>query len=100
EQFGGYWVATRYADMLRIFKDPETFASSVNNVPPVGEDVFGERIPLNIDRPDHAVYRQILEPMFAPRVVERFEGVIRAKARDLLEPLVERGSCEFVRDFA
>lgn len=42
-------------------------------------------IPLEIDGPDHAKWRRLLDPLFAPKAVKRLEDGVRDLARELVE---------------
>jgi cytochrome P450 len=53
-----------------------------------------------VDAPEHTSYRQILNPLFAPKAIEHLEEKVRATAVRLLEPIVARGRCDFLADFA
>jgi cytochrome P450 len=57
-------------------------------------------IPIAIDPPDHARFRRILDPLFAPRVVNVMEDGLRAQARDLISAFAGRGECNVVDDLA
>ena len=57
-------VVTKHADVEQIFKQPEIFSSAMSaadlgNIRPL--------IPLQIDLPQHRVYRKILQPIFSRR---------------------------------
>lgn len=63
----GAWVPRRAEDLRQILQDPETFSS-------VGLSPFAklvgdswQLIPLELDPPDHAKYRALLNPLFTPR---------------------------------
>ena len=57
-------------------------------------------IPLEIDPPEHVKYRQILAPMFGTARTNKLEDYIRSVATELIDSFIERGSCEFVSEFA
>jgi cytochrome P450 len=57
-------------------------------------------VPEMLDPPSHTVWRQMLAPWFAPAAVTAMEPGIRQRCIDLVEPLVERGGCDFLKDFA
>jgi cytochrome P450 len=91
-------VITRYADALRALRSPEIFSSEME-----GELALGtERpmIPQQIDPPEQTRYRRILDPHFSRRRMEPLEAEIRAHARELIEAVRSRGSCEFDSAFA
>ena len=57
-------------------------------------------IPLAIDPPDHVRFRKVLDPMFAPRVINTMEDELRAQARVLIDAFAGRGECDIVTDLA
>jgi len=99
DRFDGYWIATRYEDVSRILRDPVRFSSAENFIPPTADPVFGKAIPLQIDRPDHTLYRRVIAPFFSPAAVARLEAKTREAARELIEPIAAGERCEFVGDF-
>ncbi|WP_409329956.1 cytochrome P450 [Trujillonella humicola] len=56
--------------------------------------------PLTFDPPEQTRFRRILQPFFSPRAIRPLEPVLRRHVVDLIEPLVERGECDFVADVA
>jgi cytochrome P450 len=79
-----------------VLKDPEVFSSAdlveQGNVRPL--------IPLAVDPPDHAKYRRLLDPLFAPRRVEGLEDDIARRVNRLIDSFVDRGECNFTDEFA
>ena len=88
-------TATREA-LNAAAKHPDLFSSegiyNLGNIRPL--------IPLAVDPPGHAKYRKILDPLFAPKRMEAIEAAIAERANHFLDPLVERGQCEYHDDFA
>ncbi len=96
---GGHWVATRAEHIEAIQKDTATFSHQRITLPRMPDSV-PKQIPLELDPPEHAPYRRPLMQALLPRVVNAMEPAVRARAIELIEPLVARGACEFVDDFA
>jgi cytochrome P450 len=93
----------RHEDLRQACKDWRTFSSDAPmRVPiPSEEDVRTTRqLPLEIDPPDHADYREIAEPFFAraklPDVIERVEKLTER----MMDEALARESIEVVREFA
>jgi len=93
----------RHADVRQAARDWKTFSSDAPfRVPiPSEEDVRTMRqLPIETDPPDHADYREIVEPFFRrakePAVVEQVQTLIR----QLIEKALGQDSVEVVRDFA
>jgi cytochrome P450 len=99
EMLGGFWFVTRREDVHHVLSDWQTFSSRQVTVPDVEYD-NGKQIPLGFDPPDLNRYRQMFAPLFGPMVAQRIEESVRERAVRLIESIRERGSCEFVHDFA
>ena len=98
DEVGGFWVVTRYADIMRVARDYEAFSSrygvftsSVNpDTPRAGFGLHGEErtgplaayppgpngeaprlsfLPLELDPPLHGPYRKAIDPLFSPHPV-------------------------------
>jgi len=57
-------------------------------------------IPLNVDPPEHAKYRKILDPLFAPRQMDAQEADITERVNHFIDAFAERGECNFTEEFA
>lgn len=96
---GGYWVLTRAADIREALQKPDVFSSRISGIP--AQPPRPEKLrPLELDPPDHALYRRVLAPMFAPKVVAAKSAAIRATCVTLLDGFADRGHCELIEDFA
>jgi cytochrome P450 len=101
----GFWAVTRHADVVRVLKDPATYSSYVGATQirdPDPDDLpFIRRMMLNQDPPDHGRLRRAVSRAFTPRRIERFESVVRERARTLLAKAVAEaragdGTCDLV----
>lgn len=97
--YGGYWILSRYDDVHFACQHPEIFSSYPNPIP-ASLGATGPLIPLEIDPPDHAKYRQILAPLFAPARIDALEPDVRLTINELLDAFAARGRCEFVSELA
>ena len=71
--YGGYFLVTKYEDVRHVLLDWETYSSGkpgVTSIPMSVERSFPE-IPLEIDPPDHRIYRAIVTPWFSRRRARR-----------------------------
>jgi cytochrome P450 len=57
-------------------------------------------IPENLNGPEHTKWRRLLAPHFSPGRIQSWDSRIRSRATLLIEGLIDRGECDFVRDFA
>lgn len=99
EKHGGFWVAARYADVLAVLQDAESFSNEVLFVPPT-KDPSGRRIPIELDPPEHGPYKQMLGRWFSPQRVRQWEDGARFHMRGLLAQTEGRDEIEFVREIA
>ena len=84
-------VLSRYEDVRRALSSPELFEAN-------GANEMGQQrpcIPLDIDPPDHAKYRMLLDPLFSPRAVRAMADETRAIAKELLSAIVDDGRTDF-----
>ena len=56
-------VTTTRAAAARVYRNPQIYSSKFG---PIG-GAHRPLIPIEIDPPDHKLYRRLLDPMFAPR---------------------------------
>jgi cytochrome P450 len=95
----GAWVITRAEDQRRVLQDAVTFS---NNrflfKKALGEDL--PMVPLEIDPPEHAAYRHLLNPLLSPKRVEALADGARARAVRLIEGVKGKGSCDALNAFA
>ncbi len=100
----GFWSITKYEDIKMMSRNPMLFSSwegGTNIFDLHGEDLDGTRsMMLNMDPPTHVKYRRLVAHNFTPRMIERLEPHIRDLAREIVDDIVERGSCDFVMDVA
>ena len=89
----GFWGVFTYEDVVKVAGDYKTFSSVTPR--PGGERV----LPLEVDPPEHAQYRRMMNPPFAPDKIDAAEKEIRPLAAAMVETLVEEGEGEFA-DFA
>src|SRR5437588_1383004 len=77
DSYDGFWFLTRYADVVRVARDDETFCSRMGIVIP---DAMLNTIPIVNDPPEVQTYRKVLLPIFSPKVMSAEEPAIRQLA--------------------
>lgn len=97
DAFDGFWMLTRYADIVEVLRDPDNFITSVRNVVP-GSSTTGRRPPLHLDPPDHTPYRKALERALGRGRVAALEPAIKRHAENLIGAFVEKGEGDFVQE--
>jgi cytochrome P450 len=96
---GGHWMVFREGDIQAILTTPEAFttahlsaASTMRGGPPM--------IPLGLEPPEHAPWRNVLMKYFGPTKIKQLEGVVRSRAEDLISRVAQKDRCEFVSEVA
>ncbi|WP_208246305.1 cytochrome P450 (plasmid) [Rhizobium sp. T1470] len=96
----GTWVITRARDQRKVLEDIETFSSHRS----IFSSALGEdwpMIPLELQPPDHGIFRALLDPLFTPRRVMALERNVRKQASALINLIARmRTSCDVMKDFA
>ena len=96
--YGGYWIATRAADIDVMQLDHEHFSHNEFDIPVNPNKV--RSVPLSLDPPEHTPYRKLLMSAFVPQKVRGYADVARETAQALVRTLQPRGQCEFIDEFA
>jgi len=99
EEHGGFWVVTRYEDVLRVAQDWRTF-SSAHGVGVPGTKMVVKAIPEHLDPPEHRIYKRLINAWFTPAVVAGYEAPTRALVTRLIDGFVDHGRCDFMADLA
>jgi cytochrome P450 len=97
----GFFALSRYADVDRASRDPETFASGHGTVlEMMTEDPYPDPPLIFSDPPDHTRLRGLVSRAFTARRVSELEGRIRELCVDFLDRQVGRDGFDYVQDFA
>lgn len=80
----GAWAITRYDDVAAAARDTRTFSS--RNKPRLGPVPSP---PIEVDRPEHTVYRRLLAPYFDQRRIAAMEAAVRELCAQMLKPVVD-----------
>ena len=94
---GGLWGVALHEDVLFVSKTPELFCSSRSSRPE-RDSLIPSMI--NMDDPDHKRRRNLVNRGFTKQRVEAHEPKIRAICRELIDAVLPKGRCEFVREIA
>lgn len=98
-EFEGFWLVTRYRDVIDMLMNPANFITSVRNVVP-GSATTGRRPPLHLNPPDHTPYRRAIDRALSSSRVAAVEPATRRIAGELASALVARGEADFVEHFS
>ncbi|MFB7629869.1 cytochrome P450 [Streptomyces sp. NPDC056149] len=99
----GFWVLSRYDDIVALYRDNTTFTSEGGNVLITllgeGDSASGLMVPVT-DGHRHKELRNVLLQAFSPRVLSRIGEQVRRTTRTLLAAAVDRGAGDFALDVA
>jgi hypothetical protein len=98
-----FWALSRHQDVLGAFRNLDGFsnAQGVSLEPSAfGPDAHQFMSFLALDPPRHTRMRSLVGKGFTPSKVAEMEEGIRTIALEHLEPALERGSFDFIADFA
>ncbi|MGV0714274.1 cytochrome P450 [Mycolicibacterium sp. XJ662] len=99
EHYGGFWVVTGYPECYEIIHRPDVFSSRRITFPAFPQDA--PMIPIELDPPDHSLYRSLLAPVFSPRRTrELWEDPIRAVVNRLIDGFIDSGRCDAYKTLA
>jgi cytochrome P450 len=65
DAYGGFWVATRYEDVLRVAQDWETFSSELGIGVPAPPSQM-KILPVTIDPPLQRTFKRLVNTQFTP----------------------------------
>ena len=95
---GGFWVLSKYDDIVRVAKDDTTFSSVPTTVIP--DSGVYNLIPLQSDPPDLQRYRMALLPYFSTKALQKYAPRVRKFTSNCIDAFAERGQCELVTELA
>jgi cytochrome P450 family 142 subfamily A polypeptide 1 len=91
----GIWGVARYADLMFVAREWETFCSGQGSRPDSSVPSM-----INMDPPQHVLRRRIVSAGFTQRRVQDHEPYLRRKVNELIDAVANRGRCDFVREIA
>lgn len=102
ENYGGFWLLTRYDDVRSGLVDWRTFTSSVpnNTAIPSTHERTDPDIPNELDPPEHSKFRSLFSPVFRRRRIEELRPPVSDFVGSLLDRLAEQGHADAVLDIA
>ena len=109
ERHGGFWVVTRYKDVVDIAQKPDSFSPAKHYDPETGASRGGlaipelpglRFIPNEVDAPEWNLYRTFLNRRFAPKAIDALRDRARQFAAALVDRVIEHGHLDIVDDLA
>ncbi|MHA6667873.1 cytochrome P450 [Homoserinimonas sp. A447] len=99
QEYGGFWAALGYDEVLSVITDIDHFTTSKQNAIP--KFTFtGVRPPLHLDPPEHNEYRRVINKAFTPPRMRALEESVRSSAAALLDPLMGAGWVDVCMQYA
>ena len=104
EKGPGYYNLLRHSDLVEASRHPDKFCSSrggatqFQDTPEEFMEFLGSII--NMDDPRHARQRKIVARGFTPRVLDKLKADVERAAVEIVDDIIEKGSCDFVTDVA
>ncbi len=108
-----FWAITRYEDIQRVSRDPKTFSNKTEIVLRLDQFEQAGAVPqthhlLDMDPPEHAQYRSLVNRQFTSRGLALLEGridevageVVERAATKVVDPLTQRGAAEVVSEIS
>jgi cholest-4-en-3-one 26-monooxygenase len=103
----GFWVVTKYDDVVAVGRDGATFSSDgkrggvvVLEETQMNDFEQGGNLMLTMDAPEHTRYRKLVNRGFTPRQMRMLEPHIRELTAQIIDDVIEQGGCDYVVDVA
>ncbi|GLZ32398.1 putative cytochrome P450 [Lentzea sp. NBRC 105346] len=100
----GFWVVSRHADVVAVSKDWQSYSNSRGGIEiidsPPDELAMLRMLMLYMDPDEHTTYRKLVARAFTPRVLRTMQDKIDRIARETVDEVIGRDTCDFVPDIA
>ncbi len=100
----GFWVLTRYQDVYDVSRNQALFSSHDGS--PVIWDFEPDQLALQqaglmgMKPEDHMAVKRLVLPPFGAKELALFEPEIKRAAREIIDAVADKGTCEFVFEVA
>jgi cytochrome P450 len=107
ENYGGFWIASRYQDIIKILQNPAAFSAGKSFDPDTGAPIGGvsipplpsfRGIPQETEQSEWKGLRDFLNRRFAPKAIEERRERTQLFAAALLDLIIEKGCFDVVDD--
>ncbi len=99
---GHFWALARHADILEVSRDSSVWSSAPSAM--IHDFSSGLapffRSMVNMDDPAHTRLRKIVSRGFTPAALGKLEHQVVRRATTLIDEVIEKGECDFVREIA
>ncbi len=97
-----FWALSRFEDVFDAFRDHETYSSAggvaLESRRPLQRGAGPASMMIEMDPPDHTVFRRLVSRAFTSGRIARMEAQVRGIVDEYLDAVVERGECDLVAD--
>jgi cytochrome P450 len=104
--YESFWAITRHADIVAVSSDPETFCNGKGIVvltehqramEAAGTSPIRQmKTIIEMDPPDHRVFRKVASGFFTPRGIGRLDAIVRQSAAAVIDGLGPDGEADVV----
>ncbi|MEM7143093.1 MAG: cytochrome P450 [Actinomycetota bacterium] len=103
--FESFWAVTRHADIVEISSRPEDFCNGEgivlltdDQLARMQQSELGGMMKtiIEMDPPDHRMFRKVASGYFTPRGIERLDEIVTTSAKAVIDSLGEEGEADFV----
>lgn len=97
----GFWSITRYHDIVKVLRDPETFSSEVGtaNLEELDqEQMDARRSILETDGLRHRALRRLMQNNFTPKAIAGYETFLRGLTTSTLDAALTHETFDFVNE--
>jgi cytochrome P450 len=92
----GFWVISRYDDVVRTLRDHERVSSSAG----VGSEWRPVPMMISVDPPDHTRLRRLVQREFTPRAIAAWDERVTGIVDEALDAFIERGGGDLAAEVA
>lgn len=104
------YMVSRHADIKQLLKDTQTYSNNFNDLlkgpepAPEVTAIYARAwqpvdTMITADPPRHKTYRTLVNKVFNAKRVNAMEDYMTAIVHELIDNFIERGECDFVREF-
>jgi cytochrome P450 len=102
DRYGGFWLLTRYDDVIAAALDHKAFSSAVAGttlIPPT-QPRTDPLLPIELDPPEHTRYRALVNSVFGKPRIDALRPALESLATRMLEPFALHGGGDVMAEFA
>jgi cytochrome P450 len=98
----GFWALTKHADISAVSRDYRTFTASrgIRIEQMAHDELEARRTMMELDPPEHARLRRLVQPGFTPKVIATYESAFRQLAGQVLDRVLPLGEFDFVTEIS